>query len=305
MPEPGSTPLQSLLGGVGLAFPAQTLLSLNGKTLGISGFIHGAARGNLEDVLSALGMIAGGFAVGAIEGIKPTIQDTPAFPLILSGLLVGAGSKMGNGCTSGHMICGLPQSSVRSIAATATFFVTGSLTTRLGHGTLVTPPGDSSLGPHGAAFLASGSAAVISAIVTSRAIGAKFPARLVVAFCSAFAFSMGLRLANLTDARRVLGFLLNPTHSAFDPSLLYLAIGAVPLASVLYYAGSVRVQRKGKVDAQLLTGAAMFGIGWGIEGICPGPALVNFGWALATGANIRPLATWLAAVIIGGFCVPS
>jgi hypothetical protein len=49
---------------------------------------------------------------------------------------------------------------------------------------------------------------------------------------------------------------------------VYLAIGAVPLASVLYRVGSVRVQRKGKVDAQLLAGAAMFGIGWGIEGIC-------------------------------------
>jgi hypothetical protein len=156
----------------------------------------------------------------------------------------------------------------RSIAATATFFVTGSLTTHLRHGTLVGPPGDPSLGPHGAAFLASGFAALTSAIVTSRVIGAKFPARQVVAFCSAFAFSLGLRLSNLTDARRVLGFLLSPAHSAFDPSLVYLAIGAVPLASVLYRLGSAGVQRKGKVDAQLLTGAAVFGIGWGIEGIC-------------------------------------
>lgn len=95
MPEPGSAPLQSLLGGVSLALPVQTLLSLNGKTFGISGFIHGAVRGNLEDVLSALGMIAGGFAVGVIEGIKPTIQESSAFPLILSGLLVGAGAKVG------------------------------------------------------------------------------------------------------------------------------------------------------------------------------------------------------------------
>lgn len=158
----------------------------------------------------------------------------------------------------------------RSIAATATFFTTASLTTRLRHDTLVVLPGDSSLGPHGAAFLASGFAAITSAIATSRVIGigAKFPVRQVVAFCSAFAFSLGLRLSNLTDARRVLGFLLTPAHNSFDPSLVYLAIGAVPLASVLYRVGSVRVQRKGKVDAQLLAGAAVFGIGWGIEGIC-------------------------------------
>lgn len=94
MAEPGSTPLQSFLGGVGLALPVHTLLSLNGKTFGISGFIHGAVHGNLEDVLSALGVIAGGFTVGAIEGIKPAIQDSPAFLLILSGLFVGAGAKV-------------------------------------------------------------------------------------------------------------------------------------------------------------------------------------------------------------------
>ncbi len=94
MPDPGPTPLQSFVGGVGLALPVQTLLSLNGKTFGISGFIHGAARGNLEDLMSVLGMIAGGFAVGIIEGATPTIQHTPSFSLILSGLLAGIGAKV-------------------------------------------------------------------------------------------------------------------------------------------------------------------------------------------------------------------
>jgi hypothetical protein len=94
MPEPGPTPLQSFLGGVGLALPVQALLSLNSKTFGISGFIQGAVRGNLEDILSVLGMVAGGSVVGAIEGIKPTIQDSAPLPLILSGLLVGIGAKV-------------------------------------------------------------------------------------------------------------------------------------------------------------------------------------------------------------------
>lgn len=205
--------------------------------------------------------------------------------------------------------------------------MTGSLTTHLLHGTLVAIPGDSSLGAHGGAFLASGFAALTSAFVASRVIGAKVRARQAVALCSGFAFALALRLSNLTDQRRLLAFLLTPAHSAFDPSLVYLAIGAIPLASVLYRIGSVRVQRKGKVDARLLAGAAVFGVGWGIEGICrkssspimllklvgimltlgrvAGPGLVNFGWALATGANITPLATWLAAVIIGGLLVPS
>ena len=214
----------------------------------------------------------------------------------------------------------------RSIAATATFFTTASLTTRFLHDTLEAIPGDSSLGAHGGMFLASGFAAVTAAFVAPRVVGATARARQVVAFCSAFAFALALRLSNLTNPRRVLAFLLTPAHTAFDPSLAYLAVGAIPLTSVLYRVGSVRVQRKGKVDARLLTGAAVFGVGWGIEGICrgslpqlcildhaehhhlghvAGPGLVNFGWALATGGKIWPLATWLAGVIVGGLLVPS
>jgi hypothetical protein len=94
MPEPGPTPLQSFLGGLGLALPVQALLSFNSKTFGISGFIYGAARGNLEDILSVLGMVSGGFAVGLIEGIKPTIRESSPLSLILSGLLVGVGAKV-------------------------------------------------------------------------------------------------------------------------------------------------------------------------------------------------------------------
>jgi len=305
MPVPGPTPVQSFLGGVGLALPAQALLSLNSRTFGISGFIHGAARGNLEDAMSALGLIAGGFAVAAIEGTKPIIGDSGLLPLAISGLLVGVGAKMSNGCTSGHMICGVSQFSVRSIAATATFSVTGSLTALLLHGALVPVPGDPSLGAHGVAFLATGFAALASTFAASRVTNAGVLARQAVAFCTAFAFALSLRLSNLSDPRRVLAFLLTPAHTAFDPSLVYLAVGALPLASVLYRVGSVRLERKGKVDGRLFAGAALFGIGWGIAGICPGPALVNFGWALASTADIKPLATWLSAVIIGGFLTPS
>jgi hypothetical protein len=89
-----ATPLQSFLGGIGLALPAQALLSFNRRTFGISGFIHGAVRGDLEDVLSVLGLVSGGFIVAAIEGTKPTIIESATLPLVLSGLLVGVGTKV-------------------------------------------------------------------------------------------------------------------------------------------------------------------------------------------------------------------
>lgn len=158
--------------------------------------------------------------------------------------------------------------SSRSIAATATFSITASLTTRLLHGALTPIPGDLSLGTHGGAFLAGGFAALASTLAVSRMMNTGVRARKAVAFCSSFAFAFALRLSNLSDPRRVLAFLLTPAHTAFDPSLVYLAFGAIPLASVLYRVGTVRVQRKGKVDARLLAGAALFGVGWGIEGIC-------------------------------------
>ncbi len=156
----------------------------------------------------------------------------------------------------------------RSIAATATFCATASLTARLLHGTLPPIPGDPSLGAHGSAFLTSGVAALISTLAASRVISAGTYARRAVAFCSAFGFAFALRLSNLSDSRRVLAFLLTPAHTAFDSSLVYLAVGAIPITSLLYRIGTVRVPKKGKVDGRLLAGAALFGVGWGIEGIC-------------------------------------
>jgi hypothetical protein len=94
MSLPGSTPLQSFLGGVCAAFPVHALLSFNNNTFGISGFIHGAARGRIEDAMSVLGLVLGGAAVAVIEGDKPTIGDSAPLSLILSRLLVGTGSKV-------------------------------------------------------------------------------------------------------------------------------------------------------------------------------------------------------------------
>ena len=94
MSLPGPTPLQSFLGGVCVAFPVHALLSFNNNTFGVSGFIHGAARGRLEDTISVLGLVLGGVAVAVIEGDKPTVGVSAPLPLLLSGLLVGIGAKV-------------------------------------------------------------------------------------------------------------------------------------------------------------------------------------------------------------------
>jgi hypothetical protein len=90
-------------------------------------------------------------------------------------------------------------------------------------------------------LLASGIAALVSTLAASQSGGY---ARQSVALCSAVEFVFALRLSNVTDARRVLVFLLTPAHAAFDLSLAYLAVGAITLTSLLYRTGTVCVHPK-------------------------------------------------------------
>jgi uncharacterized membrane protein YedE/YeeE len=81
----------------------------------------------------------------------------------------------------------------------------------------------------------------------------------------------------MTDARTVRSFFLLPYHRAFDPSLLFVAVGALPIGIFLYHfargneralLGRTTLVATGKIDSRLLIGSAIFGIGWGMTGIC-------------------------------------
>jgi uncharacterized protein len=127
---------------------------------------------------------------------------------------------------------------------------------------------------------------------------------------TSFQFALALRLSNLVDPAKVLSFLQLPPSPSFDPSLAFLAAAALPLALVLYrrtlgkerprLGGSWQVPSNAKIDMWLILGSALFGVGWGMEGICPGPGLVNLGRALAAREGITTLATWLGCVVAGG-----
>jgi hypothetical protein len=87
------TPLQSFLGGVGLAIPIQFQLVLNGSVFGISGFLRDAVRGKMEALASVSGFLLGGIVIGAMEGIGPDIGSIGLRYIAVSGLLVGIGTK--------------------------------------------------------------------------------------------------------------------------------------------------------------------------------------------------------------------
>ena len=115
----------------------------------------------------------------------------------------------------------------------------------------------------------------------------------VVAFIVGFIFSVGLGWSGMTDPQRVLGFL--DVFGRWDPSLMFVMASAIPV----YMATWQFVKRRHKplldqklhvptrkdIDWRLILGSAIFGGGWGLAGICPGPALAGLG-SLAIGAAL-------------------
>ncbi|WP_281629239.1 YeeE/YedE family protein [Vibrio sp. St2] len=128
-----SFPWLSLIGGVFLGLSATMLLMINGKVAGISGIINGVLSPKRNDLfwrlMFLIGMVAGGALSVIVIGVEiPSTESIPTLILIIAGLLVGFGTRLGNGCTSGHGICGVGRLSLRSIVATAIFIVVAALT---------------------------------------------------------------------------------------------------------------------------------------------------------------------------------
>ncbi|GGW33534.1 DUF6691 family protein [Vreelandella hamiltonii] len=114
-------------------------------------------------------------------------------------------------------------------------------------------------------------------------------------------FGLGLAISGMTDPARVLGFL--DIAGAWDPTLMFVLGGAVCTTFVGYrlvfargqplLAGGFQMPTRQELDGKLLGGAALFGVGWGLSGYCPGPAIASLG-----GVTL-PLLAMLAAMVLG------
>jgi uncharacterized protein len=127
------------------------------------------------------------------------------------------------------------------------------------------------------------------------------PLRVAAALACGLLFGLGLSLSGMLDPARVRGFL--DVTGAWDPSLAFVLAGALAVSS-LGYALARRLVRpaldgrfhwpsRTRIDAPLILGAVLFGIGWGLSGFCPGPAIA----ALSTGAV--PALVFVAALLAG------
>ncbi|CAO1622164.1 unnamed protein product [Parajaminaea phylloscopi] len=386
MAFPAFTPVQSLVGGLMLSAAVNGLLINTGQPLGISGFFHNVVQSTTSRsrpvrssadrnmaVGLVLGLLAGGACIGLagdrIEDLlsirmveQPSQTSTPSVSLwtdLAAGLLVGAGARLGSGCTSGHFLCGISRFSPRSILATAVFFTVAVLTrlyvsaSAVGAGvfsaTLKGPSEDlwptapSQVAP--LALLQSPwviYGLVVPILARTWRNDPAVQARLagMTAFACGLHFAFGLAMAGMLQADKVTGFLSLSAHSVrsgvWDPSLAMVALGGIPsaawywsrnvkpkveafqktkdpsqaptLAACTTWAGSLHSSRARLITPRLVVGAVIFGVGWGISGFCPGPALVNLARSGVDGltrgdgglSELSQVALFVAAMAAGG-----
>lgn len=122
-----------LIGGGLIGIAVTIMLLFNGRVTGISGIVSSSlgkpTPEGLWRWLFVIGMIVGGFAIQATKpDLFENVSGRSSLAIVIAGLLVGYGTVMGGGCTSGHGVCGLSRLSIRSLIATMTFMLFGFLT---------------------------------------------------------------------------------------------------------------------------------------------------------------------------------
>lgn len=125
-----------LTGGILIGLAVTIMLLLSGRVTGISGILYGFINRYKNDWswrgYFLLGLILGGVTLKlTLPGLLDNDLNHSPYRVALAGLLVGYGTLLGNGCTSGHGVCGISRFSLRSIVATLTFMASGVLTVLL------------------------------------------------------------------------------------------------------------------------------------------------------------------------------
>ncbi len=124
----------------------------------------------------------------------------------------------------------------------------------------------------------------------------------IISFSSGIMFAIGLGIAGMTKPEKVMGFL--DFTGQWDASLMFVMVGAIAVSALAYHfvakkraspllVESWHLPTKKDIDRPLLLGAALFGVGWGLGGFCPGPGVVS----LATGS--LPAVVFVAAMLVG------
>lgn len=252
----------------------------------------------------------------------------PTARLVIGGVLVGFGTKKGNGCTSGHGVCGLSALRIRSAVATGCFMVAAFVSAMASQTYSYLPSFKNEVDltkGYATALVVIGASCAL--VLVSKAIAKQFPHiadqspklswspyyvfLLIQELSFGILFGLAMGVSNMTLLSAVvsfldlrywnpaLGFVMGGAIAVTLPTFYFLfrrdelrpvegAAAARPILDIKFYFAKSSV-----IDRNLIIGATVFGVGWGIFGACPGPALVNVG-----AGNIPPI-IYAVAILFG------
>ena len=302
-------PLQSILGGIFVGSACGAMMLLSGRVAGNSGALKSLTLGPVD--VPKASFVVGLAAAGAVLGVAlPGAFEAPTLsPLaaIAGGLAVGVGTTLGNGCTSGHGLCGLSRLSWRSLAAVPVFMASAVVAATASSGSAAV----------GAMVPISDTPSSVIALSRDLAVGlaaALVPVAFLPAKSSARDAYVGLWSGACFGAGLTIGGMVRPsvvtralTPGQWDPTLWVLFVTALATTFAAYRtAAAAGIKEATAVgggphpDAKLVVGACLFGAGWGLTGLCPGPHLVGLSAAaLAGGPGLGLASLTLAAVVAG------
>ena len=320
-----------ILGGAIIGLSACVLLLFSGDILGASGIISSVTLSPVSSIrdpnqhwklvlLASFLLTSHLFFASVYQDKENGLASLSWTAYLIGGFFVGFGTRLGNGCTSGHGICGLARLSKRSLVAVCTFMAVGVLTAYLTQAAttpfpkeafefLRNDPAEPIKIWSTFAALVAGFVALVAFIAPSfhkEDIHADARAKLAPASVSGVLFAAGLYVSQMVYPVRVLGFLnlgLIP-QGDWDATLMFVMGGGCVISVLSYqlieghnhfacwFAKHIRplprplalsegsafcVPSNSIIDRELVIGAVSFGFGWGISGLCPGPALVLAG----------------------------
>ena len=312
---------------------AAVLLLSNGDILGCSGIVSSSLLHSKATITVAnrwkyafLGFfvltVKIMMNVPSLNCISPSQASVIAYGI--GGFCVGLGTKLSNGCTSGHGVCGLARFSPRSFVAVMSFMLSGILTAS----TITSPNAPwaaytSVLRNDSNNAVSKATSDMLSSLVlaasgtmfawshfrsqkASSAASVSYTHKAYGAAVSGILFALGLGISGMSQSQKVVAFLdFQPFFSgplqAYDPTLLTVLGSAVPVSALAYWYRRSRSHCSfgnlpTVIDCRLVLGSLLFGVGWGLVGLCPGPAI----WSAAAG-QADVLLTWLPAFLGGSF----
>lgn len=321
--------LYGILGGLVIGLSAAVLLLFTGELLGASSIVASvflSPKASLQRpddhwklvLLSSFCLTSNLFFASGYQDVDGVLATLSPWAFLLGGSMVGFGTKLGSGCTSGHGICGLARFSIRSFASVCVFIGVGVLTAYLTQAE-TTPFSKDPFSflrndePTELRYFPKLAAAVLVLLNLAALMAPTFHdntqsqvslnnsrKKMAPAAVSGALFSAGLYVSRMVFPTYVFGFLnlglLERGGNNWDPTLMFVMGGGVIVSALSYQlidghswilgsnktlAKPILLSEGSKfsipvntiIDKELIVGALFFGLGWGITGLCPGPAI--------------------------------